>query len=336
MSMRCVRCAIDHPDDKRLCMACGDPLASTDETTPPFPRCSNCGETVSATDHFCPGRGTRHGDEPLAAPASSAIRTQQADLTQAQPPGSSHEALLAILRWRDEREKRRELRRANMFKVLSGLVVALLLTLGVIAYRSRGGSAAVAPMRSATPQLAISQRTGQVATADDIGIRIVGAGAAQEGRSEAVIRHGVEQHFAELQQSYLTALEADSTAEGVVTLHMTLAADGTVAYVRSTPLGLADRGFVTIVERQAAAWRFVPSEVGLVSVHYPLIFHLPTTDPHELVTRLRESTGPVVGGEGARSRLRSCMPSELVGPAAGRSNTPLLFISYLTRIGAEP
>jgi hypothetical protein len=295
MSMRCVRCAIDHPDDKRLCMACGDALASTDETSPPFPRCSNCGETVSATDHFCPGCGARHGDEPLAAPTASAISTQQADLTQAQPPGSSDEALFAILRWRDE--KRRELRRANMFKVLAGLVAALLLTLGVIAYRSRGGSSAVAPVPSVTSQLAISQ----VATADDIGIKIVGAGAADPGRSEAVIRHTVEQHFAELQQSYLNALEADSNAEGVVTLHMTLAADGTVAYVRSTPLGLTDRGFVTIVERQAAAWRFIASRAGLVSVHYPLVFHLPKTDPHELVIRLRESSGPVARAEGRAS-----------------------------------
>ncbi len=147
----------------------------------------------------------------------------------------------------------------------------------------------MAPTPSATPQLATSQGIGQVATADDIGIRIVGAGAAQGERSEAAVRHDVEQHFTELQQSYLTALEADSTAEGVVTLHMTLAVDGTVAYVRSTPLGLADRGFVTIIERQAAAWRFVPSQVGLVSVHYPLVFHLPMTDPHELVTRLQES-----------------------------------------------
>jgi ribosomal protein L32 len=337
MSMRCVRCAIDHPDDKRLCMACGDPLASTDETTPPFPRCSNCGETVSATDHFCPGCGTRHGDEPLAERAASAPPTREfvlcpacgghasltdricdvcgADLSRDQPPGDSYEALFAILLRRDE--KRRERHRA-IFRAVSGLVVALLLALGVNAYRSRGGSAAVAPMRSATPQLAISQRIGQVATADDIGIRIVGAGAAKRGRSEADIRHGVEQHFAELQQSYLIALEADSTAEGVVTLHMTLAADGTVAYVRSTPLGLADRGFVTIVERQAAAWRFVPSEVGLVSVHYPLIFHLPTTDPHELVTRLRESSGPVVGGEGrARQATQLYAGASWSGPLLG-------------------
>lgn len=306
MSMRCVRCAIDHPEDKRFCMACGDPLASTDETSPPFPRCSNCGDTVSATDHFCPGCGTRHGDEPLTAPAASAPRTRRfvlcpscgghasltdricdscgADLTRAQPPGGSDEAPS-----RDE--KRPELRRASMIRVVSGLVLALLLALGVKAYRSRGGSVAVPPVSSATSQLAINQ----VATADGIGIKIVGVGAADPGRSEAVIRHVVEQHFAELQQSYLNALEADSNAEGVVTLHMTLAADGTVAYVRSTPLGLSDRGFVTIVERQAAAWRFVPSQAGLVSVHYPLVFHLPKTNPHELVTRLRESSGPVVG-----------------------------------------
>ena len=103
-----------------------------------------------------------------------------------------------------------------------------------------------------------------------------------------------------------------------MTLHMTLAADGTVAYVRSTPLGLADRGFVTIVERQAAAWRFVPSEVGLVSVHYPLIFHLPTTDPHELVTRLRESSGPVVGGEGrARQATQLYAGASWSGPLLG-------------------
>jgi double zinc ribbon protein len=300
VSMHCARCAIDYPDDKRSCRACGDPLTLTDQASTPFPRCSNCGyDALSETDRFCPGCGTRHGDEPLTAPAASAPPTREfvlcpscgghasltdricdacgADLTRDQPPGDSdEEALFAILQRRDE--KRRERHRANMFGVVSGLFLALLLALGVNAYRSRGGRAAVAPVPS----------VAQVATADDIGIKIAGAGAADPGRSEAVIRHTVEQHFVELQQSYLTALEGDSKVEGVVTLHMTLSADGTVAYVRSTPLGLADRRFVTIVERQAAAWRFGPSRVGLVSVHYPLVFHLPKTDPHELVIRLRE------------------------------------------------
>jgi hypothetical protein len=128
------------------------------------------------------------------------------------------------------------------------------------------------------------------AAGDDIGIRIVGAGAVDPGRSVTVIRRTVEQHFADLQRSYLSALKVDDDAQGVVTLHMTLAADGTVAYVRSSPLGLTDRGFVTIVEGPAGARRVVPSQAGLVSVHYPLVFHLPKTNPHELVTQLRTSS----------------------------------------------
>jgi hypothetical protein len=312
VSMRCVRCAIDHPDDKRLCMACGDPLASTDDTSPPFPRCSNCGVAVSATDHFCPGCGARHGDEPLPPPALGAPRSRElvpcpacgsqvsptdricdscgADLSGAQLPGDSDETSLAP-RDRGGQSRGAELRRVSVLRVVSGLVVVVLLALGFKAYRSRGGSAAVPPPPSAPSGLAI----GQVATADDIGIKIVGAGAADPGRSEAVIRDAVEQHFAELQQSYLAELEAAPGAEGVVTLHMTVAADGTVAYVRSTALGLADGGFVTMVERQASAWRFLPSRAGLVSVHYPLVFHLVKTDPHELVTRLRDSSAPVSG-----------------------------------------
>jgi predicted amidophosphoribosyltransferase len=66
-----MRCAIDYPDGKRSCTACGDPLTSIDETSPPFSRCSNCGYAVSATDHFCPGYGTRHENTPLTAPAAS-------------------------------------------------------------------------------------------------------------------------------------------------------------------------------------------------------------------------------------------------------------------------
>ena len=126
----------------------------------------------------------------------------------------------------------------SVLGVVSGLAVVVLLALGVKAYRSRGGSTAVPPPPSAASGLAI----GQVATADDIGIKVVGAGAADPGRSEVLIRDAVERHFAELQQSYLTELEAAPDAEGVVTLHMTVAADGTVAYVRSTALGLADGG----------------------------------------------------------------------------------------------
>jgi hypothetical protein len=263
--MHCARCAIDHPDDKQLCTACGDPLVSTDVTSPPFPRCSNCGEGVSATDHFCPGCGTRHGEEPLLVSG--------ADLSRGQAE-------------RRGDEKRPELRRASV-RVVSGLVLALLVVLGVEAYRSRDPSGAAAPAPSATSPSAIAG----VATADDIGIKIVGAGAADPARSEVVVRQTIEQHFAELQQSYLTALNADSDAEGVVMLHMTVAADGTVAYVRSTALGITDGDFITTIERQAAAWRFLPS-AGLVSVHYPLVFHLAKTSPHELVMRLQGPTGP--------------------------------------------
>jgi Double zinc ribbon len=280
MSMRCFRCAIDHPDDKQLCMACGDPLASTDETSPPFPRCSNCGDAVSTTDHFCPGCGTRHGDEPLtAAPAS---------VHQTRPRSASDDAPSEL---QSGREKHLALRGTGILLVFSGLVLALLLALGIGAYRSGGWNAALSLVTSATSEPAISR----VATADDIGIRIVGAGAVDPERSETVIRHAIEQHFTELQRSYLTALTADHSTEGVVTLHMTLAADGTVAYVRSSPLGLTDRGFVTIIERQAAAWRFVPSQAGFVSIHYPLVFHLPKTNPHELVKRLQASTASVLG-----------------------------------------
>ena len=194
-------------------------------------------------------------------------------------PGGSHPVASTRLRWRSsavgDEEKPPELRRANMFGVVSALVLALLVALGVkrplARWERRGGSSAFRHLAACD---------GGVATADDIGIRSSAPRRAGPGRSEAAIRHAIDPHFAELQQSYLTALNADSNAEGVVTLHMTLAADGTVAYVRSTPLGLADRGFVTIIERQAAAWRFVPSRAGLVSVHYPLVFHLAKTGPH--------------------------------------------------------
>src|SRR5262245_51762434 len=125
--MRCVRCAIDYPDDKRLCTACGDPLTSFDETTTPFPRCSNCGSAVSATDQFCPACGRRHGNQPVTAPASDAPPTREfalcpacgaqgsatdricpscgADLKGAQPPEGSDEALAfqRLVAWRSRR-----------------------------------------------------------------------------------------------------------------------------------------------------------------------------------------------------------------------------------------
>jgi Double zinc ribbon len=271
VSMRCFRCAIDHPEDKRLCMACGDPLASTEETSPPFPRCFNCGDMVSAADHFCPGCGMRHGDEPLTTAAAS----------QGRPLNGPEEAPSALHRGTQARLVHR---REGIAWVFFGLVVALLFALGVRTYRAGGWNAALSLATSAAPEPAISC----VATADAIGIKIVGAGAVDPGRSVTVIRQAVEQHFADLQRSYLSALKVDDDAQGVVILHMTLAADGTVAYVRSSPLGLTDRGFVTIVERQAAAWRFIPSQAGLVSVHYPLVFHLPKTDPRELVMQLQK------------------------------------------------
>lgn len=279
MSMRCFRCAIDHPDDKQLCMACGDPLASTEETSPPFPRCSKCGDMVSATDHFCPGCGMRHGDEPLATAAGSFFRGA---------PLSGPEEVASASHRGGEKHL---VRRGNgIFWAFSGLVVALLLAFGVRTYRAGGWNATPSAVTSASSEPTIRC----IATADDIGIRIVGAGAVDPGRSVTVIRQAVEQHFADLQRSYLSVLKVDDDAQGVVMLHMTLAADGTVAYVRSSPLGFTDRGFAAIVERQASVWRFAPSPAGFVSVHYPLVFHLPKTDPHELVTQLRASSGSTV------------------------------------------
>jgi hypothetical protein len=317
--MRCTQCAIDYPEDKQLCTVCGDSLTPSDATTP-FPRCSNCGSAVELNDHFCPGCGAGRGAASSGAPRPPALElcpvckahvspTERicdlcgADLTQRPPIGAtpvsgppaapsadSDEDLLALRHFKGKH--RHELRRSIILGVTTGLFLALLLVLGVTAYRSRTASELGIPVPSATPRVPSGKGAGQVATADEVGIRINGVGAANPQRSEAAIRRDVEQHLGELQQAYLVALQTDPAAEGVVTLHMTLAADGTVAYVRSTSLGLADREMFANVERQAAAWGFAPSPAGLASVHYPLVFYLPRTDPRQLVARLQGSRSP--------------------------------------------
>ena len=318
MSMRCTRCAIDYPEDKQLCTVCGDSLSPSDATTP-FPRCSNCGAAVELNDRFCPGCGAGRGEASSAAPRPPAFElcpvcsahvspTERicdlcgADLTRPPvgapavsgpliaPSEDSEEDLLALRHFKVKHQ--RELHRSITRGVKTGLFLALLLVLGVIAYRSRTASESGIPVPSVTSRLPSGKGASQVATADEAGIRISGVGAANPQRSEAAIRRDVEQHLGELQQSYLVALQVDPAAEGVVTLHMTLAADGTVAYVRSTALGLADREMLANVERQAATWRFAPSPAGLASVHYPLVFYLPRTDPRQLVARLQGTSGP--------------------------------------------
>lgn len=282
--MHCLRCAIDYPDDKRLCNACGDPLNPSNDTITPFPRCSNCGSAVSATDRFCPGCGTSHGHAPPPAPFQTAV---VAAPSRSNGDSSALQGEIG--------EERRELRNSIALVAAAGLFTTLFLGLGVSAYRARGGRAAMPPATAAKAQPSIGIRVSQVATADEIGIKIAGAGAADPRRAEPVIRRDVERHLAELQQGYLAAVRTDPTAEGLVTLHMTLAADGTVAYVRSTPLGFTDRELVSIVEQQAGGWRFEPSPMGSASVHYPLVFHSTDTDPHALVARLLGSSGPVAG-----------------------------------------
>jgi RNA polymerase subunit RPABC4/transcription elongation factor Spt4 len=328
VSMRCTRCAIDFPEDKQLCTVCGDSLAPSDVTTP-FPRCSNCGAAVALNDRFCPGCGAGRGDASTEAPPTArrppvlelcpaceahVSPTDRicdlcgADLTQrpwtgpppvsgplAAPSGDSAEELLAFRHF--DAKHRRELRRSITRGVATGLLLTLLLVVGVNAYRSRSASDLGIPVPSATLRLPRGKEASQVATADEVGIKISGVGAADPERSEAAIRRTVEQHLGELQEEYVTALQTAPAAEGVVTFHMTLAADGTVAYVRSTALGLADRGMLANIERQAAGWRFAPSPAGLTSVHYPLVFHLPKSDPRQLVARLQGSSGPAADSD---------------------------------------
>jgi hypothetical protein len=345
--MRCTRCAIDYPDDKRLCTGCGDSLVPSDATTP-FPRCSNCGAAVSLNDRFCPGCGVGRGGASAGVPAPAFVLCPAcnahvspadricdlcgADLTRRPPAGaptsgspvampaaSSDEDLFALQHGMDQ--ERRELRRSVTLGVATGLFATLLVVLGVNAYRSRGGGGATIPAPVATPQLPIGRAASQVATADEIGVKISGVGAADPARSEAAIRRDVEQHLGELQQGYLDALKTDPATEGVVTLHMTVAADGSVAYVRSTALGVADRGMLGGVERQAAAWRFAPCPAGLTSVHYPLVFFLPKTDPRQLVARLQGPNGSN-GGAAARPGRRVLQPTQV--HAATSWSSPVL------------
>jgi len=211
-------------------------------------------------------------------------------------------------------EERRELRRSVTLGVATGLFLTMLVVVGVNAYRSRGGIGATPPAPSATPQLPIGRAASQVATADEIGIKISGAGAADPGRSEAAVRRDVEPHLGELQQGYLAALQTNPALEGVVTLHMTVAEDGGVAYVRATALGVTDRGLLSGIERQAAAWRFPPSPAGLTSVHYPLVFYLPKTDPHQLIARLQGSSDPAGG-----AARRALQPTQVHAAASWSS-----------------
>jgi hypothetical protein len=283
--MHCRRCAIDYPEDKRLCNACGDPLTPSNDTITPFPRCSKCGSAFSTTDRFCPGCGTSHGNAlpfPVRTPVVAASSRSNDD-----PDPSAIRVEIG--------EERRELRNSIALVAAAGLFATVFLGLGVNAYRARGGRAPMPAATAAKAHPSIGNKVSQVATADEIGIKIAGAGAADLQRAEPVIRRDVERHLAELQQGYLAVVRTDPAVEGVLTLHVTLAADGTVAYVRSTPLGLTNRELVSTVERQAAGWRFEPSSMGSTSVHYPLVFHLPETDPDALIARLLGSRGPVVG-----------------------------------------
>jgi hypothetical protein len=288
--MHCRRCAIDYPEDKRLCNACGDPLSPSNDTITPFPRCSNCGSAVATTDRFCPGCGARHG--------------------HAQPPGGGQAVAPAPSRSNagssalrvEIGEERRELRNSIALIAAAGLFATLFLGLGVNAYRVRAGRATKPPATAAKAPPSVAVGVSQVATADEIGIKVAGAGAADPGRAEPVIRRDVEQHFVELQQRYVAALRTDPAAEGVVTLHMTLAADGTVAYVRTSSRGFSNRELASIVEKEAAGWRFAASAMGSASVHYPMVFHLTETDPHALIARL---VGPSEPGATDRRALQA-------------------------------
>ncbi len=281
--MHCRRCAIDYPEDKRLCNACGDPLSPSNETITPFPRCSNCGSAVATTDRFCPGCGARHGH---AQPPGAAQ-------TVAPAPSRSNEGPSALQV--EIGQERRELRNSIALMAAAGVFATLFLSLGVNAYRARAGRTPAPPAIAVKGPPSVAVSVSQVATADEIGIKIAGAGAADPGRAEPVIRRDVERHLGELQQGYVTALRTDPAAEGVVTLHMTLAADGTVAYVRTSSRGFSNRDLPSVVEKQAAGWRFAASAVGSTSVHYPLVFHSTQTDPHALVARLVGPRGPVAG-----------------------------------------
>jgi hypothetical protein len=300
--MHCRRCAIDYPEDKRLCNACGDPLSPSNDTITPFPRCSNCGSAVATTDRFCPGCGAGHG--------------------HAHPPGAAHAVGPAPSRSNEGPsalrveigEERRELRNSIALMAAAGLFATLFLGLGVNAYRARLGRSATPPATAAKAQPSVAGSASQVATSDEIGIKITGAGAGDPGRAEPVIRRDVERHLVELEQGYIAVLRKDPGAEGIVTLHMTLDADGTVAYVRTSSLGFSNRELAPIVEEQAAGWRFAGSATGSTSVHYPLVFHLTATDPQALVARLVGPSGPAAGTD-----QRTLQPTQLHAGASWSS-----------------
>jgi hypothetical protein len=300
--MHCRRCAIDYPEDKRLCNACGDPLSPSNDTITPFPRCSNCGSAVATTDRFCPGCGARHGH----------AQQHGAALAVAPAPSRSNEGPSALQA--EIGEERREVRNSIALMAAAGVFATLFLGLSVNAYRARGERSAAPPAGAVKAQSVVAGSVSQVATADEIGIRIAGAGAGDPGRAEPVIRRDVEGHLIELEQEYVAALRTDPTAEGVVTLHMTLAADGTVAYVRSTSLGFSNGELASIVEKQAAGWRFPASATGSASVHYPLVFHLTATDPQVLIARLVGPSGPVAG-----TAQRTLQPTQLHAGASWSS-----------------
>lgn len=268
-------------------------MSGSDEShaIPPTPRlpdvglCPGCGAHVTVGDRICDLCGADLVATPPKPPekASSKPATPLATLQPMLSSTAADDELFALQHGLGEAPG--ELRRSILRGAIVGLVLAVAIVFGASAVR-RPPASPPAPVK-----LPVGPAPRQVATADEIGIRVNGAAASDPGRSEAAARAVVESQFPELERAYLQALQSGS-AEGVLTLHMTVGEDGTIDYVRVSPLGIGSASFVAAVEAQAHAWRFPVASAGVASVHYPIVFYLPKTDPHQLVARVGGASAP--------------------------------------------
>ncbi|MEA2624832.1 MAG: Double zinc ribbon [Candidatus Binatota bacterium] len=260
--------------------------------------CPACGATVSVGDHVCELCGASlAGVVPaapkVAGPSPAPHPPPPAGARTARSAGLTPEEMFAVEQAVQQRRSAR--RRSILLGGATAIIVALGLAIGGGALRTTTtGSGPAAPAPTVPVRVVPG---GNVAIADELGIRIVGAGAGNSQRSTETIRKIVEGHLGELAKPYDDLVKGGETSEGAVILHMTVAADGHVVYVRPTPAGLDSLPLLRSIQQAVGAWKLPPIASGLTSIHYPLVFYRRGTDPHDLVARMAASSVETSGGE---------------------------------------
>jgi hypothetical protein len=150
----------------------------------------------------------------------------------------------------------------------------------------------------------------QVISAEELGFKVSGDGAADANRRDALISEKIKSQLDSLRSVYQQQSQQKPNLMGSITLQMTISPSGQVTKVEEFASQIKDAEFKKSVVDEVYKWRFPEASSGIVIVKYPLLFVLPGMDVATLL-KIEQSIAPKIS-EPEKS-TDSPSPSEDIG-----------------------